>query len=51
MKSQTNHSIKQDKYTITPEGSLGLLALGDIGLRAWREVKERQVHQQNFPND
>ena len=26
-------------YTITKEGSLGLLALGDIGLRAWRKVK------------
>ncbi|WP_040281202.1 hypothetical protein [Psychroserpens damuponensis] len=26
-------------YTITIEGSLGLLAYGDIGLRAWREVK------------
>lgn len=24
---------------ILPEGSLGLLALGDIGLREWRKVR------------
>ena len=28
-------------HKITPEGSLGLLALGDIGLRAWREEKQK----------
>ncbi|MGJ8667310.1 MAG: hypothetical protein ACSHW7_13150 [Patiriisocius sp.] len=27
------------KFKITPEGSLGLLALGDIGLREWRKVR------------
>jgi hypothetical protein len=27
------------KYTITEKGSLGVLALGDIGLREWRKVK------------
>ncbi|MEH6534803.1 MAG: hypothetical protein V7719_00310 [Psychroserpens sp.] len=25
---------------ITEKGSLGLLALGDVGLRAWRQVKK-----------
>ena len=25
----------------TPQGSLGLLALGDIGLRTWRKVKQQ----------
>lgn len=35
-------------YEITEKGSLGLLALGDIGLRAWREVKkETQLKRQN----
>lgn len=29
---------QEKKYTITPSGSLGLLALGDIGLEKWREV-------------
>lgn len=28
-------------FTITVEGSLGLLAYGDVGLRAWREVKQK----------
>jgi hypothetical protein len=32
----------EHEYQITPEGSLGLLALGDIGLRAWRKVKEKE---------
>ena len=27
------------KYKITPAGSLGLLALGHVGLMAWRDVK------------
>jgi hypothetical protein len=33
---KTNNSIE---FAITKEGSLGLLANGDIGLRAWRKVK------------
>lgn len=39
-------AIKGDKtsnnYTITTQGSLGLLALGDKGLRAWRKVRDSQ---------
>jgi len=27
------------KIKITEEGSLGILASGDIGIRAWRQVK------------
>ena len=35
---------KKDKpiikgYNITEQGSLGILALGDVGLRAWRKVR------------
>lgn len=30
----------QKPYTIPKEGSLGLLALGDVGLRKWREVRD-----------
>lgn len=43
---------KQDdmkKYQISVEGSLGLLAYGDIGLRAWREVKKH--YKQNQTNE
>lgn len=28
-------------YEINPEGSLGLLALGAIGLKAWREARQK----------
>ena len=31
---------KNIKFSITEKGSLGLLAHGDIGLRAWRKVKK-----------
>ena len=26
-------------YKITPQGSLGVLALGDVGVQAWRKAK------------
>ena len=29
-----------DKYKVPYEGSLGLLALGHIGLKLWRETRE-----------
>jgi hypothetical protein len=35
--SKNNKNIE---YKITEKGSLGLLAYGDIGLRAWRKVKQ-----------
>lgn len=35
---------QQIKYEIPPEGSLGLLALGAAGIRAWRE-KKKQVEK------
>ena len=31
---------KKVEFEITEKGSLGLLALGDIGLRAWRKVRQ-----------
>jgi hypothetical protein len=36
---------KQPSFEITPAGSLGLLALGAVGLRKWREV--RDAHRAN----
>ena len=39
---------KKQKIEIDEQGSLGLLALGDIGLRAWRQVKkETQLKQKH----
>lgn len=32
---------KKPNYTVTAQGSLGLLALGDIGIQLWREAREK----------
>lgn len=42
MKLNQNNTNKNDKsmYNLTPKGSLGLLAYGDIGLREWRKVRK-----------
>ncbi|MFN8236984.1 MAG: hypothetical protein U0T77_02350 [Chitinophagales bacterium] len=37
--------MNEEKYPIPPEGSLGLLALGHIGLYAWREARVRYEKQ------
>jgi hypothetical protein len=37
---------KEGEFEITEKGSLGLLAYGDIGLRAWRKVKQ-EFYKQN----
>jgi hypothetical protein len=37
-----SNKTKQTEYQITPQGSLGILASGDIGLRAWRKVKNTE---------
>ena len=34
-----------DEYVIPPEGSLGLLALGAVGLREWRYAREEAKRQ------
>jgi hypothetical protein len=43
------------EYKLTSQGSLGLLALGHIGLRLWRQeiekTKERQVKQTESKDD
>lgn len=33
---------KKLDYTVTPQGSLGLLALGDVGIKLWREAIEKE---------
>jgi len=40
---QTGQKVE---FEITEKGSLGLLALGDIGLRAWRKVRQ-EIHKKN----
>jgi hypothetical protein len=36
-----NKSVKNATYEVPAKGSLGLLAFGDKGLRAWREVRDK----------
>jgi hypothetical protein len=44
MANKKYNNLTSDKnnqnFKITAKGSLGLLAYGDIGLRAWRKVKQ-----------
>ncbi len=37
-----------DKYEIPAEGSLGLLALGHIGLKLWREKRDLVASQKKY---
>ena len=40
---------KKDRhFIINKEGSLGLLALGDIGLRSWRKGKQNDKIKKNL---
>jgi hypothetical protein len=42
-KKEIEISIEQ----IPVEGNLGLMALGDVGIRAWREAKKRNKAESN----
>jgi len=34
----SNHNISSKKIEVTPKGSLGLLAFGDLGIIAWKKA-------------
>jgi len=38
---------KGDEYIVPPGGSLGLLALGSVGVRAWKKAKKEWEDSQN----
>jgi len=48
MKSTQENTNKNEKalYNITVKGSLGILAFGDIGLKAWRKVKQNKPKEE-----
>lgn len=49
MKNESQHPPKQTLHQsspVTPEGSLGLLALGYRGIEAWRKSREDWQKQQ-----
>ena len=39
-KTHINSAETNRTYNVDAKGSLGLLALGDIGLRAWRKFRD-----------
>lgn len=45
MKEKLSTENKKNDHikTVPVKGSLGLLAYGDIGLRAWRDVKKQAL--------
>jgi hypothetical protein len=43
----TTETIDIHKMVISENGSLGLLALGSLGLRAWRAAKEEAKKKQS----
>lgn len=40
-----------DVYDVPVEGSLGLLALGSVGLKAWRQKKREAMVQGKLQNE
>ena len=40
-------NIQGKEFIIPVEGSLGLLALGAIGLKAWRRAREKASKKEN----
>lgn len=38
---------KGEKYIVPPGGSLGLLALGSVGVRAWKKARKEWEESQN----
>lgn len=40
-----------EKYEVTPLGSLGLLALGDVGITLWREARRKAEEENKGSSD
>jgi hypothetical protein len=46
IKPTARQLVPGEAYEVSALGSLGLLALGDLGLIAWREAREKAVAEQ-----
>jgi len=44
-------SDKKHLFKITPEGSLGILAFGDIAFRKWREIKKESKQNRVYEEE
>ncbi len=51
LKHNQIHTERFDPDNIPVEGSLGLLALGDIGFEAWRKAKGHLRNNKNIANE
>ncbi len=41
---------KKEEFTLTAQGSIGILALGSVGIRKWREVvNEKKASRKSKP--
>jgi len=40
--------MEKEEYIITPQGSLGLLALGHIGIQKWRDVVKAEKEKKEL---
>ncbi len=43
--------MRKEKYIINSKGSLGLLALGDVGLTEWRKIKKAELDKEKDKNE
>ena len=48
MKKEKDNKVKE--YEVPVLGSLGLLALGDLGLKLWREKRDSEEEKENNSN-
>jgi hypothetical protein len=53
MKNKNSKKITYQgkQYNIPPGGSLGLLALGNIGVRAWKESRDNYLEKNPIQRD
>ncbi len=47
-KDNKKEDIIEIPYKVTPAGSLGVLALGHVGINAWREAKKNKQKNKTF---
>jgi len=45
-KKKVTITLKGKPFEVPPGGSLGLLALGNVGIRAWKQAKKEWENEQ-----
>jgi hypothetical protein len=44
-KANSDSSVLPQNYEVTSQGSLGLLALGAVGIKAWRKKRKEEEEE------